>query len=236
MTDTTTNGTHPNETTDGTADESAAAIETTAAQVLSGGEVDKVVHKAVTDAYAGVAKKMAADALATVLTDDVRSQMAATALRDAQAVLAPQPEEQKQTEFPDVQSFVEQFVCDIYRREVSARNTEKYRRWCPNWWLHGEARSRFHALWMAFEELRQGAGVEQSIFWLTHFTPHMNALLDVEGPFKYCSVADGHRDGLVALPVVAAPEKYSSSEVEHPSGLIIPATPTRRVRVRQDFP
>lgn len=231
---TTTNG----QATDNVATASAATIESAAAQVLSGGEMDKVLRKAVNDAYAGVAKTLAADALAKVLTDEVRAEMAAAALASARMVLDPEQQEQKGTEFPNVQSFVEGFVADIYRREVSELHVEKYRRWCPQWWLHGEARSRFHALWMAFEELRQGDGVEQSVFWLTHFTPHMNALLDVEGPFKYCSPADGHHDDLVALPCIPAPANYDSSEVEveHPSGLIIPNTPTRRVRVRQDFP
>jgi hypothetical protein len=238
MTDTNGNGASNNgATSNGVAAGSAAAIESAAAQVLSGGELDKVLRKAVSDAYAGVAKTMAADALAAVLTDDVRAQMAATATANAKAVLNSQDE--KKTQYPTVQAFVENYVCDLYRREVTDRNSEKYRRWCPQWWRHGEARARFHALWMAFEELRQGAGVEQSVFWLTHFTPHMNALLDVQGPFRYCSPAEGHRADLAALPFVPAPANYSSSEIpdqEHPSGLIVPATPARRVRARQDFP
>lgn len=232
MTDNNTNG----QAIDNEATASAAAIESAAAQVLSGGELDKVLRKAVNDAYAGVAKTLAADALEKVLTDDVRAQMAATALSSARTVLDPEQQKPKGTEYPNVQGFVEGFVADIYRREVSERNAERYRRWCPQWWLHGEARSRFHALWMAFEELRQGDGVEQSVFWLTHFTPHMNALLDPDGPFKYCSPAAGHHDDLSALPFIPAPANYDSAEVEHPSGLIIPSTPTRRVRVRQEFP
>lgn len=262
MTDTTTSTNSAAATNGETAAAGAAA-----AQVITAGELgelmDAALRKAVAAKFAEAAKDTAAQVVEQFLTDDVRKQMTETAIHAAELALNPpvaEPEaepaaeeeqgeeqeaEEPQTEYPDVQTFVQKYVCEVYRREVSDRGVKTQRRWCPQWWRHGEAKARFEALWMAFEALRQGETIEQSIFWLTHFGPTMAALLDPEGPFKYCSVAGGHQHqgALVALPVVAAPENYSNSnpaaesEPEHPAGLVIATVPTRRrVLLRPEFP
>ncbi|MBF6284483.1 DUF4913 domain-containing protein (plasmid) [Nocardia farcinica] len=244
--------------TDTTTDNNASAEATgaVAAQVIAGIELGELleaaVRKAVGAQFAAAAKSIAAEVVGNFLTDEVRAQMTETAAHEAELALNPpvvvpehededeDEEEEPQLKYPTVQAFVEQWVSEVYRREVSERNIENKRRWCPQWWRHGEAKARFEALWHAFEALRQGETVEQSVFWLVHLDPHMTRLLDPEGPFKYCSPNEGHNAHLAALPVVAAPANYSSSDVEtepeHPSGLVIPTVSTRRRVVIAQFP
>ncbi|WP_063709979.1 DUF4913 domain-containing protein, partial [Nocardia transvalensis] len=226
MTDTTpsTNGAAP-ATGDSPDSGGTTAAESAAAHSIPAGDLgelmDAAIRKAVSAQFATAAKDIAADVVAKFLTADVRKQMAETAVHEAEQALNPpppveEPEPEPEPEVPaepeppkrlyaTVQAFVENYVCHVYRREVSDIGLEGKRRWCPEWWRHGEARGRFEALWTAFEALRHGETVEMSIFWLTHFAPTMAALLDPEGPFQYCSVPDGHRPDLVALPVAPAP-------------------------------
>ncbi|OBA50871.1 hypothetical protein A5780_30750, partial [Nocardia sp. 852002-20019_SCH5090214] len=189
----------------------------------------------------------------------IREQMAETAAHEAElalnppvALVEPEPEPQQESApaeepqrlYASVYEFVEDYVAQVYRREVTGRSSDRTRRWCPQWWRHGEARGRLKALWMAFESLRQGETVEQSVFWINHFTPHMNALFDTEGPFKFCSAVDGHQtqNALVALPVVPWPgddEDADQPGPVHPSGLVLPQHGTvhhRRVVQTTKFP
>jgi hypothetical protein len=248
----------------GAAAEGTAVLESAAVQAVTGFDLDgllgDVVRKAVSAQYAAAAKEIAAEAVGQILTDDLRARMAAAAVAEAQAALDPPievPEAGEDAEqegeageeptlrrYATVQAFVEEWVSEVYRRETTERNIENHRRWCPEWWRHGEAKARFEALWDAFEALRQGETVEMSVFWLVHADPHMTRLFDPEGVFKYCSPAVGHHGQLAALPVVPAPANYGSSDVdtevtepEHPAGLVIPSVPTRRrVVIRTDFP
>ncbi|WP_280392813.1 DUF4913 domain-containing protein [Nocardia wallacei] len=256
MTDTTphTNGVAANG--DGaTAAESAAAHSLPAADL--GELMDAAIRKAVTAEFGAAAKDIAADVVSKFLTADVRKAMAETAIHEAELALnppvpaeepdpEPKPEAQDEPEPPrrlyaTVEDFVQEYVCELYRREVSEIGLEGKRRWCPEWWRHGEARARFEALHTAFEAMRQGETVEMSVFWLTHFGPTMQHLFDPEGPFKYCSVPKGHHAGLVALPVVPAPEDYSNSDYQggggaelhdhYAGGLVVETGPVRRGRV-----
>lgn len=249
--------------------EGTAPLDAAAAQAVSGLDLDgvlgDVVRRAVSAQYAAAAKEIAAEAVGQILTDDMRAQMAAAAVAEAQAALAPpievpepedededpaagqgeaeEAEEEPQRRYPTVQAFVEGWVSEVYRRETTEHNVENVRRWCPEWWRHGEAKARFEALWDAFEALRLGETVEKSVFWLVHADPHMTRLFDPDGVFKYCSPNEGHHGHLAALPVVPAPANYSSSDLddevtepEHPSGLVIPTVPTRRRVVIPEFP
>ncbi|MBF6548883.1 DUF4913 domain-containing protein [Nocardia brasiliensis] len=236
---------------------SARAAGSAAAQAISGIELgallDTAVRQAVGAQFAAAARSIATEVVGAFLTDEVRAQMTETAAHEAELALNPSvvvsaaddqdeqdEDEQPRLQYPTVQDFVEQWVSEVYRREVLERNVESRRRWCPQWWKHGEARARLGALWLAFEALRQGETVEQSLFWLVHLDPHMTRLLDPEGPFKYCSPNEGHHGLLAALPVVPAPANYSSSDVdtetEHPSGLVIPTGPARRRVLIAQFP
>uniref|UniRef100_UPI0012F4D333 DUF4913 domain-containing protein n=1 Tax=Nocardia pseudovaccinii TaxID=189540 RepID=UPI0012F4D333 len=44
-----------------------------------------------------------------------------------------------------------------------------------------------------------GGPLEKSDYALHHVGPHMREMLDPRGPFKYCSVRNGHKDMLQPL-------------------------------------
>ncbi|MGV9823388.1 DUF4913 domain-containing protein [Nocardia xishanensis] len=167
------------------------------------------VRKAVASQVSEAAQLIAKGVLDKVLTDPIAEEMRAAAVRDAIAAVEPQPEEDPvaKLKYRNLELFVSQFLAHLYRREVIKEGSEKYLRWCPMWWDHGEAVSRLGALWRAFERMRQGDGVEMNVWWLHHAVPTMEALMDPEkGPFQYCSVNGGHKRRLRALPVVEIPE------------------------------
>lgn len=243
MTDTTTNGAGPAADTAGSA----------AAQIIPAAELgelmDAVVRKAVTAKFAEQARDIAAEVVEKLLTPEIREQMAETAAHEAElalnppVVIEPEPvvvaEEKPKKEYENEYDFVQDYVCNVYRREIagSSRTAKQNFRWCPQWWRHGEARGRLHALWMAFEALRQGENVEQSVFWLTHFGPQMAALMDPEGPFKHCSPEGHNVHGVLAkLPMDPWPGETEAEATA--SGLVVSTGPTvhhQRV-IRTDFP
>ncbi|OBA68476.1 hypothetical protein A5780_00260, partial [Nocardia sp. 852002-20019_SCH5090214] len=186
-------------------------------------------------------KEIAAKVVEDLLTPEIREQMAETAAHEAELALnppvepAPEPEPEPVAaaeaepalKYPDVETFVEKHVAHLYRREVSMQGSEVKIRWCREWYLHGEVHARFEALWMAFEALRQGPGPEQSTYWLNHFSPMMREILDIEGPFKYCSVSGGHQEQLIALPFNPAPRANpSQAQTAQLSGIVVPTAPT----------
>jgi hypothetical protein len=214
--------------------------------------LSEAVRKAVAAQVADAAKQIAKGVVKSTLTDAVAMGMAVAAQREAVAAVdpnhEPEPEKAPELVYRTVDAFVEKYIGLLYRREVSAIGREGHTRWCPEWWKHGEVSARFLALWRAFEQSRQGKGAEMNTWWVTHCDPQMAAILDPEGPFKYCSVGDGHRDKLVRLPTIAVPEGmfedgHAHDETTHDdavvtsSRLILPNAPTgnRRV-VFKDFP
>jgi hypothetical protein len=207
------------------------------------------VRTAVAGQVAAAAKQAADGVLAEALTDDVVMGMRNTAVSEARAAVdpelvveepAPEPPELRYRTLP---AFVEQYLANVYRREVSERGVEGTRRWCPCWWDHGEAVARFDALWSAFEQLRQGTGPEMATWWTQYADPIMAAVLDPHGPFEYCSVREGHRAAMPVLPTVAPPEGLFEDghayDPEHQpaaapltsSRLILPNAPTGNRRV-----
>lgn len=123
---------------------------------------------------------------------------------------APQdaPQEQKTTIYSGVVEFVENYLSVVYRRQVSDLSDTV---WCPQWWKHTEAIVRLDALWRAWEHLRQDGATGMSVWLLDHADPHMKVLLDPRGPFKYCSVRNGHKDMLGPLPLAAPPDGMFSN-------------------------
>ncbi|OXR40249.1 hypothetical protein B7C42_07674 [Nocardia cerradoensis] len=248
MTDTTTstNGAAP---TNGAGPAAAQIIPTAELGEL----MDAVVRKAVSAKFAEKAKDIAAEVVEKLLTPEIREQMAETAAHEAElalnppVVVEPEPEpepvvvaeEKPKNEYDNEYDFVQDYVCNVYRREIagSSRTAKQNFRWCPQWWRHGEARGRLKALWTAFEALRQGETVEQSVFWLTHFGPQMNALMDPEGPFKHCSPEGHNIHGVLAeLPMDPWPGETEAEATA--SGLVVPTGPTvhhQRI-IRTDFP
>ena len=207
------------------------------------------IRTAVAGQIAAAAKQAADGVLAEALTDDVVVGMRNTAVSEARAAVdpelvveepAPEPPELRYRTLP---MFVEQHLANVYRREVSARGSESTRRWCPCWWDHGEALSRFAALWRSFEQLRQGTGSEMATWWTQYADPIMTMILDPHGPFEYCSVLEGHKAEMPRLPCVAPPEGLFEDghayDPEHQpttapltsSRLILPNAPTGNRRV-----
>jgi hypothetical protein len=226
-----------------TATNGAGPAGSAAAQIIPAAELgelmDAVVRKAVTAKFAEQARDIAAEVVEKLLTPEIREQMAETAAHEAELalnppVVAPEPEpvvvaeEKPKNEYDNEYDFVQDYVCNVYRREIagSSRTAKQNFRWCPQWWRHGEARGRLHALWMAFEALRQGETVEQSVFWLTHFGPQMAALMDPEGPFKHCSPEGHNIHGVLAkLPMDPWPGETEAEAETTASGLVVPTAP-----------
>lgn len=119
---------------------------------------------------------------------------------------APQSE-QRRLVFESLSDFVVDKLAPTYRREVTEGLS---RRWCPEWWRHTEANSRLEALWRAWEHLRLDPATGMSVWWRDHADHHMEKLFDPDGPFKACSVRDGHKKPgqpgyIEPLPVTSEP-------------------------------
>ncbi|GGL44241.1 DUF4913 domain-containing protein [Nocardia jinanensis] len=199
----------------------------TGTPVISAAEVTDAladaVRKAVGTKIAAQARDIAAGVVERMLTPEVVEGMREAAEREVATTLdhntseaptgpaggpaggeADEEEPERELEYETVAAFVDGYIAQLYRRETTAMGTERQRRWCPHWWLHGEAMARFEAMWLAFEHLRHGDGEEMSTLWLNHIDPHMAILLSPDGPFKYCTNEKGHSNRLVALPTVTA--------------------------------
>ena len=133
------------------------------------------------------------------------------------------PPQQGQLVYENVVEFVENYLSVVYRRQVSDLSDTV---WCPQWWQHTEAVVRLDAVWRAWEHLRQDPATGMSVWFLDHADQHMAVLLDPRGPFKYCSVRNGHKDRLDPLPLAAPPQGLFSEpgdNGEHPAGEAEPA-------------
>ncbi|MEU4340709.1 DUF4913 domain-containing protein [Nocardia sp. NPDC023852] len=100
--------------------------------------------------------------------------------------------------YASVVEFVENYLSLVYRRQVTDLSDTV---WCPEWWQHAEAVARLDALWRAWEHYRLDGRTGLSVWFLDHADPHMSKLFDPKGPFKYCSVRNGHKDMLSPLPL-----------------------------------
>lgn len=100
--------------------------------------------------------------------------------------------------YPTVFAFVNEYLSRVYSRQVTDISDTV---WCPEWWRHPEAAIRLHALWQAWEHFRLQGGPGISFWFLDHADPHMAKLFDPRGPFKYCSVRNGHKKMLDRLPL-----------------------------------
>ncbi|MFD3508415.1 DUF4913 domain-containing protein [Nocardia sp. NPDC058666] len=113
--------------------------------------------------------------------------------------------------YPSVIEFVDEYLSQVYSRQVTDISDTV---WCLEWWRHPEAAIRLHALWQAWEHYRRQGGPGISVWFLDHADPHMAKLFDPRGPFKYCSVRNGHKKMLDPLPLTEPPEgQFSDPEV-----------------------
>ncbi|WP_433656053.1 DUF4913 domain-containing protein [Nocardia sp. CA-128927] len=100
--------------------------------------------------------------------------------------------------YANVVEFVENYLSLVYRRQVTDLSDTV---WCPEWFQHAEAVARLDAMWRAWEHFRLDGSTGLSVWFLDHADPHMAKLFDPKGPFKYCSVRNGHKDMLSPLPL-----------------------------------
>ncbi|WP_280188047.1 MULTISPECIES: DUF4913 domain-containing protein [Nocardia] len=211
--------------------------------------LETAVQKAVTAEIAAKAKEIAADVVAAMLTPEVLAGMREAAAIETAIALDPGPEilppaadgdtvmveepaededEKPRQLFSTVEEFVEGWVANLYRRDVTTRNS--LAAWCPRWWEHGEVYARMKTVHRAFEATRTGKGVESSLFWISHLDAHMRVILDPEGPFKYCSAAHGHHrngESLPVLPTVKPP--ITSDDPDYAENSYSGARPSRLV-------
>ncbi|MFC8043052.1 DUF4913 domain-containing protein [Nocardia sp. NPDC057353] len=109
-----------------------------------------------------------------------------------------EPQQQQPMVYATVVEFVENYLSVVYQRQVTDLGDTV---WCPEWYKHAEAAARLDALWRAWEHYRLDSATGMSVWFLDHADPHMAKLFDPRGPFKYCSVRNGHKDMLNPLPV-----------------------------------
>jgi hypothetical protein len=107
--------------------------------------------------------------------------------------------------FPDLLTFVRDYLAPMYRRNLAGPGVT----WCPEWWKHAEAIARLEALWRAWEHLRRDPRTGMSVWFRDHADHHMAVLLSADGPFKGCK-PDKHGERLSALPHTEPPDSRAT--------------------------
>jgi hypothetical protein len=140
----------------------------------------------------------------------------ASPAKAGEASCIPVPRETRKTELPvsllaevslsDVVEFVSGKLATSYRRQLNVQGGVT---WCPQWWKHAEAISRFEALWRAWEFLRLDGTTGMSVWWRDHADHHMSVLLSTDGPFKGCTPDDGHAPNSPLYPARNRPRGCS---------------------------
>lgn len=87
--------------------------------------------------------------------------------------------------------FVREFLIPMFPRDVANINGLT---WCSKWWLHPEAAYRLDSLWRSWERLRLDAALGSSAWLREHLDHHLPLLLSDTGPFKGCSIKNGHAE------------------------------------------
>jgi hypothetical protein len=120
---------------------------------------------------------------------------------DAPADAGTDGEEAPEPYFPNLMTFVKDYLSPMYRRALAGSATT----WCPEWWKHSEAIARLEALWRAWEFLRLDPHTGMSVWFRDHADHHMGVLLSADGPFKGCKPAE-HGERLKPLPLMPPPD------------------------------
>ena len=111
--------------------------------------------------------------------------------------------------------FMREFFIPMFPRDVT--HTPGLT-WCPEWWLHPEATYRLDSLWRSWEHLRLDAALGTSTWLREHLDHHLPQLLSDAGPFKGCSIKNGH----------TAARHYFLPTHEPPAGLYLNETESSR--------
>lgn len=91
--------------------------------------------------------------------------------------------------YGNVEEFVVEYLLPNWRHPMG---TSLDVCWCPEWWRHAEAISRFEALWWAWEHMRLEGGAAMSAWWRDHADHHMAALTTYGSTFTPCKKAGQH--------------------------------------------
>jgi hypothetical protein len=182
-----------------------SAIETAIASL----DVDAFVQEAARAALRRRLEAVAAAAVDNVLDDPVLAQLreaadaaARRALQEPAAADLEDADEPAELYFPDLLTFVHDYLAPMYRRNLSGPGVT----WCPEWWNHAEAIARLEALWRAWEFLRLDAHTGMSVWFRDHADHHMAVLLNADGPFKGCKPEAHAADRLKPLPLIVPPD------------------------------
>jgi hypothetical protein len=107
--------------------------------------------------------------------------------------------------FANVLEFVNGYLARMIGDDVGW-GPDSTRRWCPEWWRHPAAVSRLQAVWRGWEYFRSDPATGASVWWRDHADYQIRQLMDPNGPFRYCSVEDGHKYLTTALPLSSPPQ------------------------------
>ena len=198
---------------DDTADNGAPANAAATSAVEAA--IGRVDLRAAAAQAVGAAMQRRLDAIAAAAVDELLEPLMPE-LREAadeaarQALDAPpnagaDGDEQPEPYFPDLMTFVKDYLSPMYRRALSGSATT----WCPEWWKHSEAIARLEALWRAWEFLRLDPHTGMSVWFRDHADHHMGVLLSADGPFKGCKPAE-HGERLKPLPLTLPPDERAT--------------------------
>jgi hypothetical protein len=120
----------------------------------------------------------------------------------ATALVDNQPAEAGEPYFPDLPSFVEQFVVPTFARPLGGEF-----RWCTHWWDHIEAVLRLEALWRSWESLRLDPNTGMAVWLRDHADHQIPRIMASTGPFARCQPdrPDRGHEPDRPLPIVPPP-------------------------------
>jgi len=116
-----------------------------------------------------------------------------------------------ETELAALADWVATLLVPTYLSEVSSSAT-----WCASWWAHEAAVARFHAAWLAWQELTDpetGGRTGPSVWHRDHLDPMVAQLRDAAGPFGACMTSPdrGQHAALPVPPVEPLPGRLASA-------------------------
>lgn len=161
-------------------------------------QVQREVAPIVTEAVAAVLTPERLDALRTAATAAAEAELNPPAEADG----SPVDEDGPTLYYGNVDEFVREFVCPIFRRNVGEEGRADYR-WSARWWESAEAIARLEAMWRAWEHLRMDAATGTSVWLRDHADHHLGVLMSPTGPW---ALSKDHSEPGEPLPYEAPPE------------------------------
>lgn len=128
------------------------------------------------------------EAVSSVLTPQRLEALRNAAAAAAEAELNPPPADPAMAEQPpplyygNVDEFVREFICPIFRRNVGEEGRADYR-WSARWWESAEAITRLEAIWRSWEHLRMDPSTGTSVWLRDHADHHLGVLMSPTGPW-----------------------------------------------------